>query len=218
MEAETKRYKGHNIVIKYDENPESPRDWDNLCEIHYGSSRYILGDTCHTDQESIDNMLAEAKRQGDLVFSLYAYIHSGVTISLGDFYGRLPQGHAEFDSGQCGLVIVRRKKMLEEFNSKTFTAKLKQKARKIVEAEIETFDSYLRGDVYGYVIEEDGDSCWGFYSIKDAMEAAKESVDYIVEQDKKKHFEQIKKWIRSKTPFRYRTSFRFAMENRCIKK
>jgi len=96
--------------------------------------------------------------------------------------------------------------MLEEFGKKVFTAKLKKRAREIAEAEIKTFDAYLRGNVYGYIVDEDGDSCWGFYSIEDAIDEAKNTIDYIVKQERKTHFEQLKIWIRNRVPFQYRTS------------
>ena len=187
MEAKSEQYKGHSIVIEYDQNPDNPRNWDNLCEFHYQSSRYLLGDHHHTDRESINEMLTEARKQGDMIFSYYAYIHSGVTISMGSFYGRLPQGHAEFDSGQCGFIVVRRKKMLEEFGGKKWTRKLKERAEKAAQAELEEFDNYLRGEIYGYIIDEDedGHSCWGYFSIEDAMTEAKSIVDHIVDKAKR---------------------------------
>ena len=40
-------------------------------------------------------------------------------------------------------------------------------AKKILEGEVETYNQYLTGDVYGFILEKpDGehiDSCWGFY-------------------------------------------------------
>jgi len=204
--AETEIYKNHTITIEYDENPESPREWDNICEIHHWHRKYNLGDVRHTSTESVEAMLAKSKRQGDLVMALYCYEHGNITISLNSFYGKLPQGHYEFDSGQVGFVVIRREKMLEEFGKKTFTAKLKKRAREIAEAEIETFDAYLRGEIYGYIIDDDRDSCWGFYGIEDAIDEAKNTIDYIVKQERKSHFEQLKIWIRNRVPFQYRIS------------
>ena len=162
--AETEIYKNHTIAIEYDENPESPRMWENICEFHHWHSRCKLGDVHHIDTESVEEMLAIANRQNDIVMPLYCYEHSGITISLNSFYGKLPQGHYEFDSGQVGFVVIRRKKMLEEFGKKTFTAKLKKRAREIAEAEIKTFDAYLRGEIYGYIIGDDGDKNTGWES------------------------------------------------------
>ena len=204
--AETETYKNHTIAIEYEDSPESPREDDNLCEIHHWHERYNLGDVQHTDTESVEEMLAIAKRQGDLIMPLYCYEHGGITISLNSFAGKLPQGHYEFDSGQAGFIVIRRKKVLEEFGKKVFSAKLKKRARKIAEAEVEIFDAYLQGNVYGYIVDYDGDSCWGFYSIKDAIDEAKSTIDYIVKQERKSHFEQLKIWIRNRVPFQYRIS------------
>ena len=205
-EAKQEIYKNHEIKIEYDDSPESPREWDNLCEIHHWHKRYNLGDVRYTDTENVEEMLADAKRQGDIVMPLYCYEHSNITISLQSFAGKLPQGHYEFDSGQVGFVVIRRKKMLEEFGKKVFTAKLKKRAREIAEAEVKTFDAYLRGNIYGYIVDDDGDSCWGYYNIEDAIEDAKNMIDYIVKQERKNHFEQLKIWIRNKVPFQYRVS------------
>ena len=170
MTAETKMYKGHKIEIKYDENPESPREWDNICIFHITHSRYSFGDKNYNDRKSIDNAFHEAKRNGDIVLPLYMYEHSGITISLSPF-------SCPWDSGQVGFVQVPRNKIIEEFGKKIFTKKLKEKALEWAKIETETLDSYIRGDVYGYVIDEDGDSCWGYYSIEDAMIEAKSVVD-----------------------------------------
>lgn len=109
-QAETETYKNHTIAIEYDNSPENPREWDNLCEIHHWHSKCNLGDVYHTDTESVEEMLAIANRQNDIVMALHCYEHGGITISLQTFKGRVPQGHYEFDSGQVGFVIIRRKK------------------------------------------------------------------------------------------------------------
>ncbi len=83
---------------------------------------------------------------------------------------------------------------------------LKVRALKIAEAEVQTYDQYLRGEVYGYQIDEDGDSCWGYYGIEDCLEEAKSTVDWIVKQDMKKHGEQVKSWIKNRVPLIYRTA------------
>jgi len=204
MNIEEKAYKGHNIEIQYDENSESPREWDNVCVFHIGHSRYAFGDKNYNDRESIDEAYHEAKANGDIVLPLYMYDHSGITISLTPFSCR-------WDSGQVGFVQVPRKEFVKEFGKKNFTPKLKAKALKWAESETETLDSYVRGEVFGYVINEDGDSCWGYYSVEDAMDEAKSIVDWIVKNAKEKHCEQLKIWIKNKVPMENRHTMRTSL-------
>ncbi len=203
---ETIKYKGHTIKIVQDDGQENPREWDNLSEIHYHSSRYNLGDVNHTDMGEYNAMLKQAKRQGDLLIPMFAYIHSGVCLSLQHFYGRVPEGHARFDSGRAGTVIVRRETFLKEFGKKNFTPKLKEKAYEYAKGEIETLNQFFAGDVYGYQIDEDGDSCYGFYGMKDVISEAKSIVDWEVKHKITQHCQQLKKWIKNKVDIIYRNS------------
>ncbi len=187
---ESEEYKGYNIEIRYDENAENPRNWDPLTEIRYHSSNYNLGDINHiNDMEEYEEILKEAERNRDMVIPLYAYIHSGISLSLHSFYGKLAQGHAKFDSGQCGTVIIRRKKILEEYNKKRLTENLKEKAYNVAKSEIEIFTSYINGFVYEYIIEgeEEENSCGGFYETEDAMKDAKSHIDYLEEKTVSQH-------------------------------
>jgi hypothetical protein len=204
MSLETETYKGHEIKIVTDLNAESPREWDNLCIIHTAHRNYSIGDVSHNDRESIKAAEREAKRNGDLVLPLYMFDHSGITIALTPFSCR-------WDSGQVGFVQVPRLKMMEEFGKKLFTSKLKQKGRSLAEGEVETLDIYVRGDVCGFDVDDGADSCYGFYSVKEAMAEAKSVVDWMVKEAKEKHCEQLKTWIKNKVPFEYRTTLSTAM-------
>lgn len=181
MPVETEEYKGHTITIDYDPDPLDPRrDYDNLTEFHCLSSRYCLGEHQHRSAADLDDVVREAKKQSDMVLRLYAYVHGGVALSLESFHGRLPQGHAEFDSGCCGVVIVRRQKMLREFGRKRWTAALKKRAYEIAKSDVEVFTAFLSGSVYCYVVDDHVESCWGFYSIEEAVAEAKGVIDHMV--------------------------------------
>jgi hypothetical protein len=199
--VETIAYKTHTITIHPDSCDDSPRSWDNIAEFHCCHRRYALGDQGFNYSTGSDCVAAaeEAKTQGDIVLPLYLYDHSGITISLSPF-------SCPWDSGQVGFVIIRRKKMMEEFSAKKFTKSLKKRALEIAEGEVQTYDQFLRGDIYGYRIDEDGDSCWGFYGQDECVEEAKSVVDYLVKQESKKHCETVKKWIMNKVPLMYRTA------------
>jgi hypothetical protein len=176
MEAiETIQYKNHTIGIYPDDCAESPRSWDNICEFHCSHRRYSLGDKGFNYSNGQDCITAtrEAEKQGDIVMPLYLYDHSGITISLSPF-------SCPWDSGQVGFVIVRKEKMLKEFSAKRFTKFLKNKALKIAQGEVDTYDQYLRGEIYGYKIDDDGDSCWGYYGMDYCIEEAKAVVDSMV--------------------------------------
>lgn len=85
---------------------------------------------------------------------LYLYDHSGITISAGRF-------NDPWDSGQVGWQYVTKQALAEEWGGDEILA------MRNMEAELETYDQYLRGEVYGFqVFDEDGDAvggCSGFF-------------------------------------------------------
>jgi len=178
---------GNKIVrIFQDENPTSPRDDDNLGTILYTSSRYVLGDEQVTPEE-----IREITERKDVVWlPVYAYIHSGTRLRTASFHGLLPQGHAEFDSGMRGIIYADRETILKNFGKKLLTKKLREKTAEILAAEIETYDRYFCGDIYGYTIstketcdscgnteEEVVDSCWGYYGFNYCKAEAKAAAE-----------------------------------------
>jgi len=203
--VEELEYKGMNIEIQVDEDPMNPRtEWDNICIFHIAHSRYNFGDKNYNDRDSVKEAELTAVANGDIVLPLYMYEHGGITISLGPF-------SCPWDSGQVGFVQVPKRKMIEEFGGKIFTPALKKKALEIAEGEVQTLDSYVRGDVYGYVITdkdgEDIDSCWGWYGDTDEPIAeAKRIVDWHIKEKIKEHGNQVKIWIKNKVGLNYRTA------------
>lgn len=206
--VETEVYKGYTINIAYDMDPESPREWDNITVMHCCHTEYNLGDEQYNlrreaDKEDWVAMLKQVKRNGDIVLPLYIFDHSGITVSLTPFSCR-------WDSGQVGYVIVPRKKMIEEFNKKNFTPALKKKALEIAENEVKTYDMFLRGDVYGYEIEdsegESIDSCWGYFGsdYTDLLNEAQSVIDNHIERERKEHQKKLKAQIKGKTPLEKR--------------
>ena len=118
------------------------------------------------------------ERHANIVFlPLYLYDHSGITMNTGGFSDR-------WDSGQVGYIYTDKKTVVETNgyirNDKGKYIKVtdknwKKAAYLWMEGEVETYDQYLRGEVYGIVTEEynpeddsweEGDSCWGFFSDK----------------------------------------------------
>jgi hypothetical protein len=91
---------------------------------------------------------------------VYMYEHSGVTVKTSPFSCR-------WDSGQLGYIYLTKEEAKKQLGIKRFTKKQQQNIYGYLEGEIETFDDYLTGNVYGFIVEneegEEIDSCWGFY-------------------------------------------------------
>jgi len=162
---------GYKVVVEYDPEPSSPTEWDNVGEIAYSSDRYCIG-TENVSREQLREIGAGIENGSLIGLPVYTYIHSGVTIRAGSGFS------CRWDSGQSGWVYCTKEKAIKEFGKKICTAKVKEHALRCLKAEVETFDQYLTGQVYGYrVLDAEGDgaaSCWGFYG--DSEDCLKEGV------------------------------------------
>ena len=160
---------GKTLKIFTDEYPMDPRGNDNLTKMVCFHKRYNLGDT-QTDYrqeafESWDELKEEIieKEKPLVIKPLYMYNHSGITISTEPFSCR-------WDSGQIGWVYITNKTIdvcgTIIKNDETF-AQYKERLGEYLEDEVETYDQYLRGDVYLFELtDENGDeidSCGGFF-------------------------------------------------------
>jgi hypothetical protein len=151
-----------------DENND-PRDFDNLGTMVCFHRSYNLGDK---HDFSVEDIKALVKRKDVLALPLFLIDHSGLSMSVRDF-------GCPWDSGQVGFIFIDFEKIRKEFSVKKVTKKLLEQVKKSLIAEVDTYDSYLRGEVYGYLIKDaDGevlDSCWGFIGydhVKSEGEAA----------------------------------------------
>ena len=203
---ETTEYKNHTIEIFQDENPENPiKEWDMLGEFICWHSRYDLGNSKRFDTP--EEVREYAKKTNSLLYPLFMYDHSGIALSLSN--SQYPF-NCRWDAGQLGYVLIDREKALKEYSKKILTKKLKQKIYEVIQGEVNTYNQYLSGDVYGYkVIDKDGteiDSCWGYYGMEDVIEEAKSMVDYEIKKSIKEHIQKLKKWIKNHVPYNYRTS------------
>ena len=175
------QYNGHEILIFQDEFIYSPRYNDNICVFHIAYRRYPFGDKNYNDFESIHAAEKEAKQKGSIVLPLYMYDHSGQSISLN---GNVYPYNDRWDAGKVGFVEVPKKAMIENFGKKIFTQSLKQKAIEVAESEVKEMDSFMRGEVYGYSIDEVKTECWGFIGdIEYCIEDAKKVVDDMIKTE-----------------------------------
>lgn len=102
----------------------------------------------------IENYLA---REVPVMLPLFLYDHSGITMNTTGF-------PCPWDSGQVGFIYVTAEQVRAEYGD--LSPASIELARKCLVAEVEVYDQHLRGEVYGYTIEIDGehqDGCWGYY-------------------------------------------------------
>lgn len=173
MEKAVKTWKlkdGRTLELFQEQNSESPREWDNLGIMVCFHKQYMLGDK--TDLKSGDfkgwDALEEhltKEKKAVAILPLYLLDHSGITMKTSSF-------NDPWDSGQVGFIYTTKeqcKKMGLRFQSK-------KKLRMELEGEVETYNQYLQGDIYGFVLSKyvtcgsckhtekvTEDSCWGFY-------------------------------------------------------
>lgn len=181
MEKIIGRYK---VKVIQDSDPSSPREDDNLGTMVCFHGRYDLGDKHdyrHGDYGGWGEMKKAIIKNENVgvILPLYLYDHSGITMNTTGFECR-------WDSGQVGFIFISKKKMLEEYGGKICTKQLKERVAKYLVAEVETYDQYLTGDVYGFEIwklgkksgkeKEKIDSCWGYYGQDECMEQGEQSL------------------------------------------
>ena len=198
---DTVEYKGYTINIEPDNDPLDPREWDNLGTMVCWHRRYSLGDK--HEFSTPDDAWQEIKKD-HIVLPLYLYDHSGITMSTGSF-------GCQWDSGRVGYIYVSLEKVRKEYGWKHVTKKRREKILEHLRGEVETYDDFITGSVYGYRVEGAegvGDSCWGFYGYpaghNEALSEAKAHIDWYIKDKIKEHIKQVKQWILNKVPIIYR--------------
>ena len=200
-------YKGFTINVEQDPDPWNPRDDDNLTVMACFHKRYVLGDKGHgldiDDYSGWDEMLAAItkKHKPAVIAQLFLYDHSGLSIKIGSFNGLLPQGHAEFDSGPVGFIWITKEAARKEYGWKKLTKSRIAQLQKYIEGDVQTYDDYLSGSVYGYIIvDSDGNPIddggrWGFYGDESVQENG-----YAIQEAKGIIDQEIRSRIRAALP------------------
>jgi len=206
-------YKGYIIKIEQDELAfeQSPRDWCNIGTMVSWHRRCTIGDysvgtrnsgsytpvgrkegqPVFRDAQDLVDFIHEHTKKKDIVWApVYLYEHGGQTIRT------YPFGDP-WDSGQVGFIWVSTEDIRKEFKVKRVTQKLREKVHKILVQEVETYDQWLRGDIYYYIIsdpnsfEDQEDSCGGFYGYNYCLQEAKDVIDHLAEKRDEKLWEKV---------------------------
>ena len=182
---------GLKITIDQDMDPESPREWDNLGTMFCSHRRYTLGDY-QFDADDFDGWDAVKKHLEEdegavVILPLSLYDHSGISMSVGEAHG--------WDSGQVGFIYMTREKIEKEFpdDYATDIEATHEKVEKYLEGEVETYNQYLQGDIYGFTItnpkedDEEVDALWGLYGQENAIKEANDVADYYKHPNQAKY-------------------------------
>jgi len=171
-------HNGLTVKIHHDTDPVNPiKDYDVLSTLLCWHRRYDLGHE-RIEQMTAKEVIRRYRNVGEKVLAilpLYLYDHSGITMNTTGF-------SCGWDSGQVGWAVVTRTSA-EAMGcvgvhhnhvrnaDGTHTAVEdgtwdKARLEEGIRQDVESYDHYLTGECYGYVIEgRDGDelaSCWGF--------------------------------------------------------
>ena len=152
------------IHIIQDSDPISPFEEDACFgEVIFRSKLgYGVGHKIVSDEEVRD--LFEEHCKTSLYLPLYAYIHSGISLSTSksNYPFTCP-----WDTSYAGFIHIPFTKVRTEYNVKKITKAIKEKAYSVLESEIKMYNQLLSGDVYGFITKniqgDELDSCWGFY-------------------------------------------------------
>lgn len=102
-------------------------------------------------EREVDERLMKVISQKFLMLPLYLYDHSGITMNTTGF-------SCPWDSGQVGWIYASKEDALREFGGKSFTAATRKKAEDCMRGEVECYDSYLRGEAYGFELYSQWDN------------------------------------------------------------
>jgi len=181
---ETYEYKDCKIEIHRDNDPMDPREWDNLCRIWCWHRKYDLGDKhapagINVDSwGEIEEFLFEEESAVEII-PLYLYDHSGLVLSTKPL-------SCAWDSGQVSFAFITAEDVMREYGEVALDTLAR--AKKVLDAEVQTYCDYINGDVYGFrAIDRWGrtiDSCWGFYGDasredSDMVQDAKTAIDAV---------------------------------------
>ena len=160
---ENEKYK---LEIFDDLNPCSPREFDNLGTMVCFHRRYNLGDETElkssdfSSWEELENYLYK-EENALIAIPVFMYDHSGLWINTTGF-------SCPWDSGQVGYIYISKEKVRREYSCKRISKKLKKMIREMLCSEVDLYNDYLSGNVYGFTLTdkenaEEIDSSCGFY-------------------------------------------------------
>ena len=190
LEVEKVEIGNYVAIIEQDDYACDPREWDNVGTMYCEHRRYNLGDPNDLDfsecssWEDHEKVIKNELGKDCVMLPLYLYDHSGITMNTTGF-------SCGWDSGRVGTIAVSRAKIREIFCVKRITQKVLDRVEKALINEVKTYDEYLTGDVYRYMIfSKDNDedvieSCGNFFGLDEVKAEVENMINYYIEEDEK---------------------------------
>ena len=173
-EIERIEYKGYTITLVQDPDPDDPRSGDNLGTMVCFHPNYNLGDSPR-EFTSLSSLREFCAGTSMVMLPLYLYDHSGLTMNTTGF-------ECMWDTSRVGCIYVSYTRLRKEFSCSDVSQAYRQKAAEILTTEVQVYDQYLLSDICGSIVDTNEghhvDSCWGFYDQAQAINEAKEAVNW----------------------------------------
>lgn len=164
------------LEVSQDDCPESPREWDNISTWYHWCSNLKIGNateiSCMGDRAEFEQYLSdEGVEDVVAIFPLYMMNHGRLSVSMSPFGCR-------WDSGQFGWAVITKDDL-------SAYGKTHPDPKVIVQAEVEEYDMYLRGDVYQFTVYRNGEvlhSCGSIYDKDAAVEEGMLAAKHLAEE------------------------------------
>ena len=182
------------LRVEQDEDPINPRkEYDNASRMVCFHKKYDLGDKHGYDSGDFNGWVELRayleQEEGPLVACkpLHLFDHGGITIKTGPF-------HDKWDSGQVGFVFVTEEECKKGMGREGTKEERDAWAERIIEGEVETYDKYLRGDVYCFDVYDDEtdevlESCGGFFGEEYCRQEGESTLNYLLVKAEQAAFE-----------------------------
>jgi hypothetical protein len=189
MNIKEERIDNYILRTFYDDCSTDPREDYNLSKMVCFHKRYSLGDDHDfklDDFDSWDEMEKHITGTEDplIIKPLYLYDHGGITIRTSSF-------GCQWDSGQVGFVYVRKQDVRDNFFIKRCGQRITERVDVLLEGEVEVYDKYIQGQVYGYEIgkitkcehghqhEEGLERCGGYFDEEQCEHDGRVSLEWF---------------------------------------
>lgn len=148
------------VILEKAKEVMTPKEREEFHEEYgYNLWKWARYNNMETVSEHVEEKLWDKIHEEYFTYPVYAYIHSGISLSLSSF-------HSKWDSGQVGWWFVSEEDVRSWFNRERITNKLRGRIKSVVKEQVGVLDAWVSGEVFyfkKYENEELVDSCGGFF-------------------------------------------------------